>query len=93
MKTTRNLRLVFALMVGAALAGCGGGGGDGGSGSGGGGAGGTTSGSVPDSALQSSDAFIAYVKQLVATAVDNSEPIGLGSGQAPVSNTAEPVSF
>lgn len=94
MKTTRNLRLVFVLMVGAALAGCGGGGGDGGGGVlAGDGAGGNASGTVPDSALQSSDAFMAYLKQLVATAVDNSEPIGLGSGQAPVSNTAEAVNF
>lgn len=94
MKTTRNLRLVLALLVGAALAGCGGGGGDGGGGvSAGDGSGGTASGSVPDSALQSSDAFIAYLKQLVSTAVDNSEPISLGSGQAPVSNTADAVNF
>lgn len=93
MKITRNLRVALALTIGAALAGCGGGGDGRGGGSVGDGASGASSGSVPDSALQSSDAFIAYLKQLVATAMDNSEPIGVGSGQAPASNTAEAVNF
>ncbi|MEJ7685920.1 MAG: hypothetical protein WKG52_02335 [Variovorax sp.] len=89
MTTTRNLQLAFALAGLLAVAGCGGGGGGGGGFPGGGGGTGGGGNTIPDSALQSSDAFITYLKQLVATAVDNSEPIDLGNAQAPVSDTAE----
>ncbi|MGJ7491383.1 hypothetical protein [Variovorax sp. ZT4R33] len=94
MKTTRNLQLVLAIVIGLALGGCGGGGGDRNGGvSTGDGSGGNTGETIPDSALQSSDAFIAYLQKLVAMAVDNSEPINLGSARAPVSNTAEAANF
>lgn len=93
MRTTRNVRWTLALAMGLALGACGGGGGGDGGGSGGDGSGGNSSETIPDSALQSSDAFIAYLQKLVAMAVDNSEPINLGSAQAPVSDTAEAASF
>ena len=76
-----------------AIAGCGGGGG-GGAGSGGGvpmgGTGsGETSTALPASALQSVDAFVAYMKQLVASTSDTSEPVQLGDAVLPVSDTTE----
>ena len=62
----QTLRSVAACITTAgvlALAGCGGGGGDGGPTNIGGGSGGAASGgTIPASALQSSDGFIAYVK-------------------------------
>ncbi len=87
MKKTRKMQLAFALAGLLAVAGCGGGGGGGGFQGGVGTGGGSNT--IPDSALQSSDAFIAYLKQLVATAVNNSEPIELGNAKAPVSDSAE----
>lgn len=87
MKKARNLQVACALAGLLAVAGCGGGG-NGGSFAGSAGTGGNDN-TIPDSALQSSDAFIAYLKQLVSTAVDNSEAINLGNAQAPVSDTAD----
>jgi hypothetical protein len=73
------------------LAGCGGGS-DGGSWSGAGNNGaGTSGGTIPTSALQSSDGFIAYVKQVVANKLDASEPIDLGDVVGPRNDTAEAV--
>jgi hypothetical protein len=88
----KPLRTVAAWAATAAiltLAGCGGGG-DGGSwnGAGNNGAGGGT---IPASALQNGDNFIAYVKQVVANRLDTSEPIELGDVVAPKSDTAEAV--
>ncbi|HUD33393.1 MAG TPA: hypothetical protein VMR43_10330 [Variovorax sp.] len=75
-----------------ALAGCGGGGGgDGGPTNIGGNGGSTSGGTVPISALQNSDSFVAYLKQVVANKLDTSEPIDLGSIVAPTSNTTEAV--
>jgi len=95
---SRTMRAASAVALAAGvlmLAGCGGGGGGdggptniGGNGSGGGG---TNGGTLPTSALQNSDGFIAYVKQVVANKLDSSEPIDLGGAVAPTSNTAEAV--
>ncbi|RZI76851.1 MAG: hypothetical protein EOP13_00765 [Pseudomonas sp.] len=94
----KPLRAVAAWAATAAilmLAGCGGGGGGdggptniGGNGTGGG----TSGGALPASALQSSDGFVAYLKQVVANRFDTSEPIDLGNAvAAPTSNTTEAV--
>lgn len=95
---SRTMRAASAVALAAGvlmLAGCGGGGGGdggptniGGNGSGGGG---TNGGTLPATALQNSDGFIAYVKQVVANKLDGSEPIDLGGAVAPTSNTAEAV--
>ena len=91
MKASTNWRLIAALVGALALAGCGGGGSGGGGGfPGGAGSGGGGDGNnIPASALQSVDAFIAYMKGLVATAQDSSEPISLGDAVLPVSDSAE----
>ncbi len=96
----RTMRVASAVALAAGvlmLAGCGGGGGsDGGptnigDSGGSGGSGGTSGGTLPATALQNSDGFIAYVKQVVANKLDSSEPIDLGGAVAPTSNTAEAV--
>jgi hypothetical protein len=91
----KPLRTVAAWAAAAAiltLAGCGGGGGDGGSWNGAGNNGaGTGGGTIPASALQNSDGFIAYVKQVVANKLDTSEPIDLGDVVGPRNDTAEAV--
>lgn len=90
----KPLRTAAAWATAAAiltLAGCGGGS-DGGSWNGAGNNGaGTGGGTIPASALQGSDNFIAYVKQVVANKPDTSEPIELGDVVAPKNDTAEPV--
>jgi len=93
----RTMRAASAVALAAGvlmLAGCGGGGGsDGGPTNigGSGGSGGTSGGTLPATALQNSDGFIAYVKQVVANKLDGSEPIDLSGAVAPTSNTAEAV--
>lgn len=93
MKALTNLRLIAALVSALTLCNCGGGGGGGNGGGGGfptgGGTGAGTGDSIPASALESVDAFIAYMKGLVATALDNSEPVILGDAVLPVSDSAE----
>jgi hypothetical protein len=85
----RNIyRLGAPLLVAIALAGCGGGGGGGGGGgfplpptSGGGG-----------STDSSTDAFIAYVKGLINSALDTAEPADVTAfDPPPTSETLEPV--
>jgi hypothetical protein len=80
----KPLRTVAAWAAAAAiltLAGCGAG--NNGAGTGGG--------TIPASALQNSDGFIAYVKQVVANKLDTSEPIDLGDVVGPRNDTAEAV--
>lgn len=92
LQTLRSVAACIATAGVLALAGCGGGGGDGGPTNIGGGTGGAASGgTIPASALQSSDGFIAYVKQVVANQFDTSEPIELGNVVAPKNDTAEAV--
>jgi len=85
-----NLRTAAALAVlGLALSACGGGGGGGGetpasTGSNG-------NGGLDASTFQSVDAFVAYLRQLVATADDTGEPLALPDGPAPTSDTTEPA--
>src|SRR5690348_3891357 len=93
----RTLTAIGCIAVTLAACGGGGGGGDfgittpGGStpGSGTPGGGTTASTSVPASAFQSVDSFIAYVRGLAAD--ETSEPLTLPDGAAPTSDTAEPA--
>lgn len=89
-----NLRTAAALAVlGLALAACGGGGGGGGDTAANTGSNGNTgdNGGLNASTFQSVDAFIAYLRQLVATADDTGEPLALPDGAAPTSDTTEPA--
>lgn len=46
---------------------------------------------VPDSASQSVDGFIEYLKKLVATAPETLEPVDVSSVTPPTTETAEPA--
>lgn len=95
MKSKRNLASTLALCgVVLTLAACGGGNGDSGnagnSGDGNGSGGGTST-SIPGSATASIDSFVAYMKVMIASADDISEPVSLGDAAGPGSDTASPV--
>jgi hypothetical protein len=85
-----SLQRVLVLATVLAIAGCGGGGGGGGGGIplGGGASGSGSTSSVPASAMQSVEAFVAYMKALVASSSETDSPILLGDAVAPVSETA-----
>ena len=46
---------------------------------------------IPDSALQNSAGLVAYVRQLVGSTSETSEPLVLGDVVLPVDDTAEPA--
>jgi len=88
-----NPKTAIALAaVAIALTGCGGGGGGGGSAPAAspGGSTDTAGGNVPAAAFQGTDAFVAYVAQLITGQGDTGEPLTLPDGAAPTSDTTEP---
>lgn len=83
-----NAKMLLVLAaVAASLAGCGGGGGGGSSG----GTGLAAGGGIPDSALSSVPALVAYLQQLIAATSETGEPVDLGNARLPVDDNAEPL--
>ncbi len=80
---TRSTAIAAALL---ALASCGGGGDDGGPPS----VAPVATNTPPASASGSSDGFVAFLKTLVATTPDNTEPLDLSAFTAPVNDTGDP---
>ena len=90
----RAISVAALLAAAGLLTACGGGdgpsGGDGGGGGGGGGSGGSE---LPSSALQSSDALVAYVKSLIGSGTsETAAPVKLGDVTLPVTDTGTPAS-
>jgi hypothetical protein len=87
------MKLMTVSMAAAAcvaISACGGGGGGNGV-TVGGGTTSTDAGGVPQSALVSASALVAYMKQLIASGTsDAAEPLTLGDIALPVDNAAEP---
>lgn len=87
-----NLRTAAVLVVlGLALTACGGGGGGGGGDTAGATTGTGANGALDGSTFASVEAFIAFMRQLVATAADTGEPLALPDGAAPTTDTTEPA--
>jgi ABC-type glycerol-3-phosphate transport system substrate-binding protein len=80
--------LLATLAACAALVACGGGGGGGG-----GAATTTTADNLPAGAVASASALVAYLMELIGTAIDTSEPLALGDATLPVTDTAEPTAL
>lgn len=73
---------------------CGGGGGGDGNGTVAGGTTATDAGGIPQSALVSASALVAYMKELIASGTsDAAEPLTLGDITLPVDDSAEPAAL
>ncbi len=82
----RGKTLVLAVACSAAVAACGGG-----SSSGDGSAADTGAAGTAAAAFGSVDAFMAFVRQVVASNGDTAEPVALPASAAPAADTSEPA--